>query len=225
MRCPSLLLECATLGQEVHLFKRLVSVLVWLCVCAPSSYAGEDYQRPGPYLGIGASYAIENFSLDSDELNLAGALGSGLNPKYDNSAGVDVQIGYRLDSRFAVEFLYGFLEGFDSHAGALASEIDLHLVTLNAKWFPLGELCDGRLQPYALAGVGTQIVNSEVRSSAFEKPYETDAGFVGRVGGGIDYYLTESFGVEVEASYMLPAGGWVRHARYTAVAFHFLHRF
>lgn len=200
-------------------------VVVWLVVSPALSHAEPDYVRPGPYLGIGASYAIENFSLDSEDLELTGLLGPGFDPDYDNSAGVDLQIGYRVDPKLAIEFLYSFLEGFDSRLGASATEIDAHLVTLNAKWFPIEARCDGRLQPYALAGVGVQIVNSEVRDGGFQKPYRTDAGFVGRLGGGVDYYVTESFVIEAEGSYMLPAGGWVQHTEYTSLALHFIHRF
>jgi opacity protein-like surface antigen len=196
-----------------------------LSAAASSSSASDEYAYSGLYFGIGASYASEHFSLDTDNLRLAGTFGSGVDPSYDDSAGVDVQVGYRLDEFFAVEFLYGFLEGFDSTVGFRATEIDLHLITLNAKFFVPVPFLNSRLEPYLLAGVGTQIVNLEVRDGAYGKPFRMDAGFVGRVGGGLAYRVTDWFSVEMEASTMLPAGGWVKHTRYSSVAFHFLRRF
>lgn len=203
----------------------------WLGIVAlvglglPGAAAGDDYARPGFYVGIGPSYLFESFSLDSDNLGLAGVLGSDVDPDYDNSAGVDVKIGYRVSPQLAAEFLYGFAEGFDSHAGVRATEIDVHLVSFNAKWFPLQGDGGSKLQPYGLLGAGTQIVNSEVRDPSIEKPWSTDAGFVGRFGVGVDYYVTNKFAVELEASYMLPAGGWVKHTDYASLSLSFLHRF
>ena len=177
--------------------------------------------RSGFYLGLGASYAVENFSLTSDDLGMTAILGPGVDPNYDDSQGVDVQIGWRARPWLAVEFLYGFLEGFDSTAGVPSTEIDSHLVTLNAKLFP----CGGRIQPYGLFGIGTHIINSEVLDPAVRKPFETDAGFVTRVGGGIDYYATDHFVVELEGAYMQGSGGIVKDAEFGAFGLHFLYRF
>ena len=203
----------------------LVIVVFGLSLAASSSFASDDYAYSGPYIGLGASYASEHFSLDTDNLGLAGTFGSGVDLAYDDSAGVDVQIGYRFDKFFAVEFLYGFVEGFDSTSGFRGTEIDLHLVTLNAKVFIPVPLHESRLTPYVLAGLGTQIVNAEVRDRVYRKPFSTDAGFVGRLGAGLAYRVTDTFYVEVEASTMLPAGGWVKHTRYSSIAVHFLRRF
>lgn len=204
---------------------RWLGIVAFVGLGLSGTAAGDDYARPGFYVGIGPSYLFESFSLDSDNLGLAGVLGSDVDPDYDNSAGVDVKIGYRVSPQLAAEFLYGFAEGFDSHAGVRATEIDVHLVSFNAKWFPLQGDGGSKLQPYGLLGAGTQIVNSEVRDPSIEKPWSTDAGFVGRFGVGVDYYVTNKFAVELEASYMLPAGGWVKHTDYASLSLSFLHRF
>jgi len=204
---------------------RWLGIVVLAGLGLPGAAVGDDYRRAGLYVGIGPSCLFESFSLDSDNLGLAGVLGAGVDPKYDNSAGVDVKIGYRVSPQLAAEFMYGFAEGFDSHEGVRATEIDAHLVSFNAKWFPLHGDGESRLQPYGLLGAGTQIVNSEVLDPDIQKPWSTDAGFVGRFGAGIDYYVTNQFVIEIEASYMLPAGGWVKHTDYASLSLSFLHRF
>ena len=204
---------------------RWLGIVVLAGLGLPGAAVGDDYRRAGLYVGIGPSCLFESFSLDSDNLGLAGVLGAGVDPKYDNSAGVDVKIGYRVSPQLAAEFMYGFAEGFDSHEGVRATEIDAHLVSFNAKWFPLQGDGESRLQPYGLLGAGTQIVNSEVLDPDIQKPWSTDAGFVGRFGAGLDYYVTNQFVIEIEASYMLPAGGWVKHTDYASLSLSFLHRF
>lgn len=213
-------------GRALRLTIRGVVTAALLCTLLPLAAraggdVGESASRSGFYLGLGASYAVENFSFTSDDLGLEAILGPGVDPNYDDSQGVDLQIGYRANPWLALEFLYGFLEGFDSTAGNPATEIDSHLVTLNAKLFP----CGGRIQPYALLGLGTHIINSEVRDPAVRKPFETDAGFVTRAGGGIDFYATRHFVVELEGAYQQGSGGIVKDAEFGSFGLHFLYRF
>ena len=208
-----------------------VGLAIGLCVAGTAGAEADerDPARPGAYVGLGAAYTIEHFRLDSERLELAATLGPGVDPRYDDSVGVDVQAGYRLGDAFAVDFLYQWIEGFDSTAGlpgTPGTEIDAHQLTLSGRWFPPAlRQASGRLQTYVFAGVGLQIVNSEVLAPTVRKPYRTDAGFVGRIGGGIDYYLTPSLVLEFEAAYGMPAGGWVRYTRYSALAFRLQHRF
>ena len=199
---------------------RLVATLLFLVL--PVSAAADDLDpaRSGFYFGVGAVYAVENFSFDSENLGMVGILGPGVDPDYDDSAGAHVQIGYRTHPTLGFEFLYEFLEGFDSTAGSPKTEIDSHLFTFNAKVYPF----QGRWQPYLLTGIGARLINSEVFDSAVKKPFETDAGFTARFGGGVAYSVTRHFGLELEASYQVGTGGIVRHANYGSVALHFLYR-
>ena len=207
----------------------IASVLLVALVCSlalPSAARAADdaadLARTGFYLGLGAVYAIENFTLRSDDLGMAAILGPDIDPNFDDSQGVHVIAGYRAHPLLGFEFLYEFLEGFDSTSGPRQLEIDSHLVVVNAKIYPL----EGCLQPFVLFGVGTHIINSEiVRDPTVSKPFQTDAGFVTRVGGGLDYYATDHLVVEAEGSYMLGSGGILRGANYGALALHFLYRF
>ena len=111
-------------------------------------------------------------------------------------------------------------EGFDSTAGVPDTEIDSHLFALNAKVYPLG----GRLQPFLLGGLGVRLINSEVFDNSVRKPFETDAGFTARLGGGVVYAVTRHFAIELEGSYQLGAGGIVQHADYGMFGVHFQYR-
>lgn len=203
-------------------------VVLWtgLAVGLPAAAGSEeairdDAFRPGFYLGLGAVYAFEDFSFTSENLGMTGILGPGVDPGYDDSAGAHVQVGYRLTDWVGAEILYEFLEGFDSTRGTPDTEIDSHLFTLNAKWYaPI----EGRLRPYALTGMGAHLVNSEVLDPTVRKPFETDAGFVGRLGGGIAWDVSRHFTFELEGSYQIGIGDLVGNARYGTLALHLLWR-
>lgn len=197
----------------------LCPLLCWIAV-SPAGAADDDFSRTGFYLGLSPVFAFENFTLDSDDLGMSAILGPGVDPDYDDSQGAHLQIGARVHRALGLELLYEFLEGFDSTNGAPGTEIDSHLVTLNAKFYPLG----GRLQPYLLGGLGVRVINSEVLDKSVKKPFETDAGFTARLGGGFVYSVTRHFVVELEGSYQLGTGGIVQHADYGSLGLHFLYR-
>ena len=198
---------------------RLIAFLLLLAL--PAGAAEElDTGRSGFYFGVGAVYAAENFSFDSENLGMTAILGPGVDPDYDDSAGAHVQIGYRSHPTLGFEFLYEFLEGFDSTAGSPKTEIDSHLFTFNAKVYPF----QGRWQPYLLTGIGARLINSEVFDSSVKKPFETDAGFTARFGAGLAYSFTRHLAVELEGTYQVGTGGIVRHANYGSFALHFLYR-
>ena len=44
----------------------VVIAVFGLSLAASSSFASDDYAYSGPYIGLGASYASEHFSLDTD---------------------------------------------------------------------------------------------------------------------------------------------------------------
>jgi opacity protein-like surface antigen len=200
----------------------LILVGTWLAGSAAAAEAEDGFQ-PGMYFGLGAVYAFPDFSFDSENLGMTAILGPGVDPDFDDSAGAHLQVGYRAHPMLGVEFLYEFLEGFDSTNGSPDVEIDSHLFVLNAKLYPLAQPWRS-LEPYLLAGLGAHLINSEVFDVAVKKPFETDLGFVGRLGGGLAYHVNRHFVMELEGSYQLGEGGIVRYARYGALALHFIYR-
>ena len=68
------------------------------------------------------------------------------------------------------------------------------LIAANARYYPLTE----RVQPYLATGVGWEFVSTNVASD--------ESGFVVRFGGGLDYYISESWGLTGEFAYNLATG-------------------
>jgi hypothetical protein len=153
-----------------------------------------DLARPGLSVGAGAVYAFEDFDR-----------------AFDDSAGAELHVGYRLTPHFGLSFLYQWLEGFDS-TGAVQPyetvapgedvELDTHELSLGARFYAL----TGRFQPYALLGISLLIENWEIVDSDYRKPYDIDVGPAGRFGGGIDFYATPHLVLSLEGSYLAPGG-------------------
>ncbi len=160
-----------------------------------------DTARRGFFAGLGGVYAFED-----------------TRGPFDDSAGVDARIGYRILPRWAAEVQLNWLEGFDSTRGP-ETELDTYLFTVNVK----GYATTGRIQPYLLVGLGLLHVNTELfRLGPNLK--STENGFAARLGGGIDFYASDHFIVNLEATYV-PSAGKVSEVRYGTLGLGFQHRF
>jgi OOP family OmpA-OmpF porin len=122
--------------------------------------------------------------------------------------------GYRFNSLFAAELdlqgipgfeidrdLYRPRPGFENNAVIAAAnrkveaDIDIYSAMVNGKLYPL----QGVIQPYLLGGLGTVIGHADEKANNGGK--NTEALFGGRIGGGIDYYLTRNFVLNFDISY------------------------
>lgn len=150
-----------------------------------------DYARPGVYVGAGA-HGIEFTDL---------GLGSGVDS--DVGAGFNVFAGYRIHRYVAAELEFEMFPETDIDASGFGTFADLETwaITANAKVFPL----NGRLQPFALVGLG--VLHGKLEDSVGLGLDESDADFAARFGGGVDAYVTENVVVWVRSTYVLPAGG------------------
>ena len=149
----------------------------------------EGFGRSGPYLAVGASRALNLFEQYLDSEPLLSDI------QVDDTWGVNARAGYRLTSWFALEGEYEWLDGLDAHIGSIGSRIGVQTATANFRLIaPLG-----RFQPYFLGGAGAVFLNAsgdlglEVANTAF----------AGRVGLGIDVYLTKSIFLNAGAEAML----------------------
>ena len=180
----------------------------------------EAYDRPGVFLGAGVNLAIEEFSgdvnakldvaqFDEGELGLPGEKADKID--FDDSFGVNGEIGYRCHPRFSVEVEVEWVEGFDgdvhkpSFVGKLATtELETIVITTNAK----GYLLTGRTQPYVLLGLGIMRMEFNERDKTVVVPpgsdpqSEHESNFAMRFGGGIDYYLTKNLVLGVAVDYV-----------------------
>jgi opacity protein-like surface antigen len=158
--------------------KRLLSLLAFSCVLVATAASAQDYARPGLYAQGNFVIGIENF--DDTPSNLV-----------DTAYGVSGRIGYRMAPMFAIESQFEYTGDFSDVSGL---DLTGKLVTVNGKFFFLQE----ELQPYALAGFGGSWVD-------FDPGPDEDA-FVVKLGGGIDFYLSESWGVNGEVVYNIGTG-------------------
>ncbi|HYC01056.1 MAG TPA: porin family protein [Candidatus Limnocylindrales bacterium] len=161
--------------------KRFAAGLTALCIAgwAAAASAQTDEGRSGPYIGAGATFAIENFD------NKAGG-------GFDNSWGYDIKAGYRFNPFFALEAEWQHFTGFDG-----AGDPDLWMIGANAKGFIL----PGPVQPYVLAGLG--YAGSDEPNGANSN---SETAFGARFGAGIDFYASRNFVIYAEAGYVLPFG-------------------
>jgi hypothetical protein len=169
---------------------------------------GGDYAREGGYVGLGATYVLENVDTDDFEDDVQSALSAAGSPvgnvsiDVDDTWGLNARVGSRFGSRFAMELVGDWFDDADvdvSARGGLDGSADLEAwaVTYNIK----GYLLTGRVQPYVLAGGG--VLGGELDSSVGS---ENEYGFCWRLGGGYDFYQTENVVLNLEAAYYLPTG-------------------
>ncbi len=140
--------------------------------------ATEDFARSGPYgivLGVGAIETFDNTGPFD----------------FSNGGGFNVRAGWRLWPYLAAEMQFEYVTGFSD----LGLDIDVWNVTWNAKAF----LLTGRWQPYALFGMGVAEANLDGPGGSID---END--FAIRVGGGLDFYVTEHVALTVESAWIKP---------------------
>lgn len=135
-----------------------------------------SWSRPGGYLGVGGTFALQDFD------------GS-----YDDSGSIMFRAGYRGLPNVGVEFLGEVLPEFDDR-DSRDDDVSAFAVTVNGKLLlPLG-----RAEPYLMAGIGILDIDEEGRSRRDD--------FAFRAAGGLDFYLTPYWAIYGEAAYLLPVG-------------------
>ena len=88
--------------------------------------------------------------------------------------------------------------------------------TVDAK----GYLLTGRVQPFALIGVGGMVAMGD----GIGGNTEDESGFVARFGGGVDVYLNREVALSVSGNYVLGTGG-VDDLSYASFGIGLLYRF
>lgn len=171
---------------------------------AADAEPGSVYAREGPYVGVGGHFAAENF-------DVARAFA------VRDSGGVGARVGYRSHPNLAGEIVYEWISPFDVElAGRGYGEVEMHFVSMNARWLPL----TGRVQPFLSAGVGLLVVERD-----FVLSDETDTPAAGRFGGGVDLYLSPRLVLSAEAVYVPPFDEPVRELDFVIVGASLAFRF
>jgi hypothetical protein len=174
---------------------------------------GQIYARDGFY--IGASIAGAGYMKVANEIGrrVTTSTGDDANAKSEATAGANVRVGYRMHPRVAAEVQWEWLFPAnipltikDSETGEFltddnAFEVRSWVVTANLKGYVLTA---SNFQPFLLLGAGMMSGEADGRQM-----YEFSAdsfSFVGRMGGGLDYYFTPHIVGTVDLSYVLPVG-------------------
>lgn len=86
----------------------ILTVLVMVLCLYTSSYAANAAGHEG-FMGIGGSWATENFDTDDVEDYL-----KPIDVDFDDAFGVNAKVGYHVNDNFSLAFAYSYLTGFDS---------------------------------------------------------------------------------------------------------------
>lgn len=165
------------------------------------------------------------------------AIGNGVNVDIDDSFGLSARIGGRFLRALAVELHYEWIDENDvdlsSGATTASGKIRLsqHTLTANAKVY----LPFWRVQPYILAGVGFQRLEADAKArlgSLALRDKQSDTALAGRLGLGLEVYVTEHIAVFGEGLVVLtdervglPNGDEIDHIFYAGGSAGLVYRF
>lgn len=197
----------------------ILAVLVMVLCFSTSSYAA-DAAGNDLYIGIGGSWAIEDFDTDDLEDELLNVV----DVDFDDGWGVNANIGYHVNDNCSYAFVYSYLSGLDwdesvsatgaidgylvSAGASVDAELDVMTFMLEGKYS-----MSGNVSPYVVLGVGAMYVDLDVDAdleahvgaesislSASESESDTQA--CGKVGLGVDWWATPEVTVGLEGSYV-----------------------
>ena len=181
-------------------------------VAAPPASAEADYSRTGWYAGARGVYAVENFDVAGNAAN---------------DFGFNLFAGYRLFSFLSSDFEFEYIDALrvSGNAGNPNFDVRTFVLAWNFRAYPLSPLLEPssplqRVQPYLSAGVSNQWVQLQRLPSG-----DRDEGnFAGRLGGGVDFYLTENWVLTADAIYTIGSGD-VSDFPYLSIGWGFAYRF
>jgi opacity protein-like surface antigen len=183
---------------------------------APEAAAAADaeiYARDGFY--VGASLAGVSFMrlADSIDRHVTDFTGDASQAKSETTMGVNFRVGYRMHPRVAAEAQWEWLVPSDvaltltdDDTGEFltddsAFKVGTWTVTANLKGYLLTK---GDIQPFLLLGGGILKGDLDGRSAY---GFAADGfSFLGRMGGGLEYYFTPHIVAVVDLTYVLPTG-------------------
>ena len=171
----------------------------------------DDFARRGFFLGASGVYAREDFDEGKEEQSLRKAnepFPVDFSLKDRNTGGLRVKGGRRCHERFSVEVEVEWLDDFTAKLDAVGNgkvnDISFSPVVggINVK----GYLLTGRIQPFALLGVGAMSIRTESTNTTGDLKASQDTGLlVARFGGGVDYYVTRNWVLSGQADYVYSA--------------------
>jgi opacity protein-like surface antigen len=163
-----------------------------------------DFSRTGTYIGVSGVYVLEKWPGTNKD---AGA---------DDTAGVNIRVGMRVTEWASAEIQ---LEFVDDYFPDERQDFQTITATVNTRVYPFA----GRIQPFAIAGMGivSSIVDHRDRLSSIK---QSNADWGIRAGGGIDFYYTEHVALSLEGTYVFTVGD-VKDIDHVSIGLGLLYRF
>ncbi len=169
--------------------------LALLCGLATAGARADDseFARSGPYLAVGGTYGFNLLESAFDDV-LDDAIGGDID--VDDTWGGHARLGYRALSWLAIEAEYEYLDNFEvSIDSQRAADLRAQTISGNLRLIvPIR-----RFQPYLVLGAGVTLFDLDHN---VVPGLEVDhSSFSGRIGIGVDVYLTRSvvFGIGADA--------------------------
>lgn len=186
----------------------------------------------GPYIGIGGSYAYEDFDIDDEDLEEVG-----IDVDFDNTQGINLKAGYHFNKLFSLEFNFDFLPGFewDDSTTYLGVPINVDVEGDITTYMLVGKITPDFgseiIRPFVVAGFGimhgeidVDVTASAAGYSASVSVSDSETDTCAKIGIGVDFFSKENVSIGLEGNYVWGFGDMdeFRYMNYTlGVAYHF----
>ncbi len=166
--------------------------------------------RAGFYIGLGGSYALQNFETRGQE-------------SFDNAGGFNLKAGYKQSRVSATEVAFDYFPEFKwthprdfltSASGTVSEKVRVFSVMVAQKF----SIPNETFRPYIIGGIGYMSAKSD---SGPNLQFSDGTGFCYKAGLGMDFFVTSNISLGLEGSYILGVGD-VRYGNFTlGAAYHF----
>ncbi len=184
----------------------ILTVLLVLCF-STSSYAADAAGRTF-YIGVGGSYAFEDYDVDELENELE-EFASDSDVDFDNTWGVNLKVGYHLKNWLSLEFDFDYLSAFEVDeevdvlgvAVDLDADVDVMTYMAVAKFTCVLE----PVKPFVVVGGGIMDTDVDAKVSAIgysDSDSESESDTCAKLGLGVDFFATSNVSIGLEGSYV-----------------------
>jgi len=208
--------------------KRVISGLLsfvavgMLAVVVPTTVVADDwddeeelfYIEGGSYFAGGISYLAEDFANKIGDSSTDKGFHR-VDGHVKTAEGFNLIFGRRAFEYVGLELQFEFSDGFQfNDEDGKRFDLKVYSTTFNIKTYPLYSLLksvnEGRIQPHLISGAGIMVTR--------DLDIDTGASAAVRVGGGLDYYFSERWAINLQSTYMLPFGQ-LKGLRYITTSF------